>query len=243
MSAPSVSISLSVLDWSVRYCIGYPSDVRTGLSSTLAQPRRRAARLASAPVILEAATTLFLRNGYLGTSVDDIAALAHVSKQTVYTHFADKEQLFAELVRGNISRVDAFLESVTAGLGETDSLQDALRAFARQHVRTVLLPEAVQLRRLVIGEAGRFPELARDYFERVPQRVIAALAEQLRRLAERRMLRMEDPVLAANHLAWLILGPPLDAAIFGAQTETAPDDLDRVADAAVDVFLRAYSRR
>src|SRR5262252_9709636 len=102
-----------------------------------AQPRRRAARLASAPVILEAAATLFLRNGYLGTSVDDIAALAHVSKQTVYTHFADKEQLFAALIRGNISRVDTFIESVTAVLGETNALQDDVRTFARRHVRAV----------------------------------------------------------------------------------------------------------
>ena len=207
----------------------------------LAQPRRRAARLASAPVILEAATTLFLRNGYLGTSVDDIAALAHVSKQTVYTHFADKEQLFAELIRGNIGRVDAFVESVTTRLGETNALEEDLRAFARRHVRAVIELEAVQLRRLVIGEAGRFPDLAREYYERVPQRVIAALAHQLRRLAERRLLRIEDPALAANHLAWLILGPPLDAAMFRADDKAyAADDLDRLADAAVAVFLGAY---
>jgi TetR/AcrR family transcriptional repressor of mexJK operon len=207
----------------------------------VAQPRRRAARLASAPVILEAATTLFLRNGYLGTSVDDIAALAHVSKQTVYTHFADKEQLFAELIRGNISRVDGFIQSVTAGLGETNALEDDLRTFARKHVRAVVLPEAVRLRRLVIGEAGRFPDLAREYYERVPQRVISALAQQLQRLAERGLLRIEDPSLAANHLAWLILGPPLDAAVFGADVQgTRFNDLDRLADAAVDAFLAAY---
>jgi TetR/AcrR family transcriptional repressor of mexJK operon len=209
--------------------------------ATLAQPRRRAARLASAPAILDAATTLFLRNGYLGTSVDDIAALAHVSKQTVYTHFADKEQLFAELVRGNIARVDTFIQSVTDRLGQTNALEDDLRAFARQHVRAVLLPEAVQLRRLVIGEAGRFPALAREYYERVPRRVIVALAEQLRRLAERGLLAIQDAGIAANHLAWLILGPPLDAAVFGADgSGYAPDALDRLADAAVDVFLAAY---
>jgi TetR/AcrR family transcriptional regulator, mexJK operon transcriptional repressor len=209
--------------------------------SDLIQPKRRAARLASAPVILEAASTLFLRNGYLGTSVDDIAALARVSKQTVYTHFADKEQLFAELVRGNISRVDAFIESVTAELGETNAVEDALRAFAKRHVRTVVQPEAVQLRRLMIGEAGRFPDLAREYYTRVPQRVIAALAAQLQRLTERRLLRVADPLLAANHLAWLILGMPLDAAMFGADGgQSTPTDLDRLADAAVDVFLAAY---
>jgi TetR/AcrR family transcriptional regulator, mexJK operon transcriptional repressor len=213
----------------------------TRSATDLVQPRRRAARLASGPVILEAAATLFLRNGYLGTSVDDIAALAHVSKQTVYTHFADKEQLFAELIRGNISRVDAFVESVTAGLGETNALEDDLRAFARRHVRTVLLPEAVQLRRLVIGETGRFPQLAREYYERAPQRVITALAQQLARLAERGLLRIDDPSLAANHLAWLILGSPLDAAMFGlGDAGGAAEDLDRVADAAVEVFLAAY---
>jgi len=207
-----------------------------------ARPRRRAARLASGPVILEAATTLFLRNGYLGTSVDDIAAQAHVSKQTVYTHFADKEQLFAELIRGNIARVDTFVESVTAGLGETHALEADLRAFARRHVRAVVLPEAVQLRRLVIGEAGRFPDLAREYYERVPQRVVAALAVQLGRLAERCLLRIPDPLAAANHLAWLILGPPLDAAMFGGADgkSPTPDALDRSADVAVDVFLAAY---
>jgi len=206
-----------------------------------AQPRRRAARLASAPVILEAATTLFLRSGYLGTSVDDIAALARVSKQTVYTHFADKEQLFAELIRGNISRVDAFIESATAALGETSALEADLRAFARRHVRTALQPEAVQLRRLVIGEAGRFPDLAREYYERVPQRVVAALAQQLARLAERGLLSVPAPLMAANHLAWLILGAPLDAAMFGAEFNAyAPNDLDSVADAAVAAFLAAY---
>jgi TetR/AcrR family transcriptional repressor of mexJK operon len=210
-------------------------------SPTAPQPRRRAARLASAPAILEAATTLFLRNGYLGTSVDDIAALAHVSKQTVYTHFADKEQLFAELVRGNISRVDTFIESVTAGLGETTSVEDHLRAFARRHIRAVLQPEAVQLRRLVIGEAGRFPDLAREYYERVPQRVIAALATQLQRLTERGLLRVEDPLLGAKHLAWLVLGTSLDAAMFRVDSEGSTlADLDHQADRAVAVFLAAY---
>jgi TetR/AcrR family transcriptional repressor of mexJK operon len=213
----------------------------TRSSTDLGRPKRRAARLASGPVILEAATTLFLRNGYLGTSVDDIAAQAHVSKQTVYTHFADKEQLFAELIRSNIGRVDSFIESVTAGLGETNALEEDLRDFARRHVRAVVLPEAVQLRRLVIGEAGRFPDLAREYYERVPQRVVAALAEQLGRMAERGLLYIADPSAAANHLAWLILGPPLDAAMFGADGKNAgPDALDRSADMAVDVFLAAY---
>ena len=53
--------------------------------------------------IVEAATTAFLRNGYLGTSMDEIAALAGVSKQTVYKHFADKERLFSEIVISTVN--------------------------------------------------------------------------------------------------------------------------------------------
>jgi TetR/AcrR family transcriptional regulator, mexJK operon transcriptional repressor len=192
---------------------------------------------------MDAATRLFLRNGYVGTSIDDIAALAHVSKQTVYTHFADKEQLFTELVRGNSGRVDDFVQALAATLQDTQDLEADLRALARRYVTSVIQPQALQLRRLVIGEAGRFPELARTYYERVPQQVIAALAAQLQQLAQRGLLRVDDPRLAANHLAWLILGAPLDESMFRADAaKYSAAELERLADAAVDVFLAAYGQ-
>ena len=101
---------------------------------------RRAGRLASRGVIIEAATTLFLRNGYLGTSMDDVAALASVSKQTVYTHFADKEQLFTELVRGNLERVEGFVDTLTRVLQDTTDLKVDLRLLARSYLKTVIQP-------------------------------------------------------------------------------------------------------
>ena len=69
--------------------------------------------------ILDAATTLFLRNGYLGTSMDEIAALARVSKQTVYKHFADKESLFAAIVAAAVDAAgDPVLEEADGARGE-----------------------------------------------------------------------------------------------------------------------------
>jgi TetR/AcrR family transcriptional repressor of mexJK operon len=199
--------------------------------------------MASAGVIRDAATSLFLRRGYLGTSMEEIATLAGVSKQTVYTHFADKETLFTDLIQGATDRVDVFVEHLTAVLPDTDDVVADLRQVARRYLAQVLQPELLQLRRLVIGESGRFPELARTYYERAPERTLAALASCFGLLAERGLLRLDDPSVAAGHFAYLVLGAPLDRAMFcGTDGEPAPD-LERHADEAVRVFLARYGTR
>ena len=206
-----------------------------------ARPRKRAGRLASRGVILQAATTLFLRNGYLGTSMDDIAALARVSKQTVYTHFTDKQALFTQLVLGNIEVVERLIPTLTRQLENTTDLEHDLCEVARGHLRAVLQPQVLQLRRLVIAEASRFPELARTYYERVPERVFAALASGLERLGERGLLRIDDAQLAAHHFVWLALATPLDKAMFwGDSMKLTAAEIERFADTAVPVFLSAY---
>lgn len=202
---------------------------------------RRARRLGSGDAIREAAAAIFLEKGYQSTSMDDIAAAAHISKQTIYTHFSDKETLFADLVLGNTDPVEAFIADITRTVHEAESLDAGLSEVARSYLRVVARPQVLRLRRLVIGEAGRFPELARTYYERVPQRVYTALGELMKTLSDEGRLRLSDPDLAASHFAWLILGVPLDRGMFYGPDETMTDgELDRLADAAVDVFMAAY---
>jgi TetR/AcrR family transcriptional repressor of mexJK operon len=189
---------------------------------------------------MEAATTLFLRNGYQGTSMDEIAALAAVSKQTVYKHFADKERLFSDITLGITTNAEDFTNTVTVMLDGTDDLERDLRDLARRYIASVMQPQVLRLRRLVIGEAGRFPELARTYYQRAPERVLATLAACMERLAARGLLRLDDPLLAANHFAFLVLSP-MDRAMFSGDDQLpAPAELDRLADAGVRVFLAAY---
>jgi TetR/AcrR family transcriptional repressor of mexJK operon len=202
---------------------------------------RRAPRLASGGAIREAAARLFLEKGYQGTSMDEIAAAARISKQTIYTHFPSKEQLFADLVLGNTERVEEFADGLIRTFRGTDDLEDGLRRVARLYAGLVIQPEVLALRRLVLAEASRFPDLARSYYERVPGRVYGVLASLLGELADAGTLRVDDPRLAAQHFAWLVLGVPLDRGMFLPAAEASGGmRVEELADAAVRVFLAAY---
>jgi TetR/AcrR family transcriptional regulator, mexJK operon transcriptional repressor len=107
----------------------------------------------------------------------------------------------------------------------------------------VMQPRILQLRRLVIGEAGRFPELGRTFYEQGPGRTIAALATVFERLADRGVLQAGDPLLAAAHFNWLVMSIPLNRAMLLGDDETpATAELNRYADAGVRAFLAAYAR-
>ncbi|MFC0106787.1 TetR/AcrR family transcriptional regulator [Kibdelosporangium aridum] len=192
-------------------------------------------------LIMEAATTLFLRNGYQGTSMDEVAALAAVSKQTVYKNFTDKEGLFSEIIMSVATTVDAFIKLIGDKLHNTENLAQDLPVLARQYLHSVMRPQVLQMRRLLVGEAARFPELARTYYERAPERVLTALAPELKHLDERGLLRVPDPPLAAKHFAFLVLGVALDKSMFFGDTPAFTDEeLDHLADEGVRVFLAAY---
>ena len=93
-------------------------------------------------------------------------------------------------------------------LSDAGDVEHDLRGFARRQLRAVMKPRLLQLRRLVIGEAARFPQLGRLFYERGPGRTIDALATIFERLASRGALELDDPHLAAAHFNWLVMSTP-----------------------------------
>ena len=197
--------------------------------------------------IVAAALDLFLSQGYQATRTEQIAAGAAVSKQTVYNQFGDKKTLFRDIVLGVTATADAFAVELAGALTAVSAPADvepALRSLARRYLVAVMNPQVLALRRLVISEALRLPELAAAYYERAPARVLAALADQLGRLADRGLLSVADPTRAAGDFAFLLLGRSLDEGMFRSREQ--PPTTSEVADAAdhaVDVFLAAYLPR
>jgi AcrR family transcriptional regulator len=208
------------------------SGERTGETRTASKRR----------LILEAARTVFFANGYRGTSMDEVAALAGVSKQTIYKQFVDKERLFREIVTTTVDEVaDPVYDEVLA-VRDSGDVEADLRDVARRQLASVMgQPMLLQLRRLVIGEAGRFPELGKTFYERGPGRTIEALATSFAKLADRGLLTIPDPLLAAQHFNWLVMSIPLNQAmLLGTDGLENRKELDRLADEGVRVFLAAY---
>jgi TetR/AcrR family transcriptional regulator, mexJK operon transcriptional repressor len=194
--------------------------------------------------ILSAGRDLFLGNGYQGTSVDQIAASAEVSKQTVYKHFGDKHELLLAIVNDALeSSVTPVLERIHA-LADTADLEGDLTALAADYLRAVLQEPVVQLRRLVVGEANRVPELAQLYYDKAPARTLAAFAEAFSTLHDRGLLRVPEPSVAAEHFAFLVVGRSIDQALFNGGPQVLDGiDVDAYVRSAVQVFLAGYGPR
>lgn len=202
------------------------------------EPGGRSARKHQA--ILEAATAVFMAKGYAGTSMDDIAKLAAVSKQTVYKHFADKEKLFAAIVLATTGRVETMIDLVADIPTDEDALEENLLRLARQFLTSLTHPQVLQLRRLIIANADTFPDLGAAWYEQGFERILATLATTFQRLADQGLLRIDDPLLAANHFSGMLLWIPVNKAMFHGGPQHTQAELDHYADEGVRVFLAAY---
>ena len=181
------------------------------------------------------------RRGYLGTSIDQIAARAGVSKPTVYRFFADKEALLEAIVLGTLDRAGDPFRAKLPGLTGSENLAADLQKLARSYIAMITQPSVLQLRRLVIGASHQLPELARAYYDRAHEQTLRALADAFRQLANRGLLRIDDPLLAASHFAFLVVGRVLDKSFFYRDAPFSRRELNAQANAGVQAFLRAYA--
>ena len=193
--------------------------------------------------ISSAANELFLVEGFAGTSMESVAARARVSKPTLYNHFADKQELFAAIVRELVCGLTEPLCEQLLALPDGEAEQH-LRGVAELLLAAAMQPRRVQLRRLVISEAARFPELAREYDELGPQRTTAAVARTFKRLANREQLRLAHPRRAAAQFISLVLAGPLERVMLGGEGRPPKrKELRRHADQATRLFVSAYGAR
>jgi TetR/AcrR family transcriptional regulator, mexJK operon transcriptional repressor len=191
-------------------------------------------------VILDAATTVFSEKGFVGANLDEVVAAASVSKQTLYKYFTDKASLFREIVLAIGDQVDGpFLDLPEPAAIE--DVEDWIQTLALRFSRAVMDPKVQRIRRLVIAEAPRFPDVATAYWERGFHRVISTVAEHFQGLADAGKLQVTDPMAAAQHFAGLLLWIPSNRTMFSGRPDVVTaDELEGYARAGAVAFLRAY---
>jgi AcrR family transcriptional regulator len=190
--------------------------------------------------ILDAAADVFCREGFGGASIDEIAAVACVSRQTVYNHYREKETLFMAVVDDVMTRANAMLFSILATFPDKSChLEDDLTAFSmRLSKNCICNHDGKFLRRLVQIEGERYPHLFESWRQQGPLKITGALAALLARLSHSGGLEIDDFDLAARQ--FLALGSA-DIQMLTLLGETPSDaQLESAARNAVRTFLRAY---
>lgn len=187
--------------------------------------------------VIEGARTVFLRDGFEGASVDDIAAEAGVSKATLYSYFPDKRVLFIEVAKGECQRQADEAEALVA---LTAPPEIVLPVAARRIVDFFLTEFGRSTFRICVAEAERFPELGQEFYATGPGLLNERISAYLTGAVERGELVIEDIPLAASQFAELCKADIFPCVCFGIKRDYSEADRARVANGAVEMFLARY---
>ena len=187
--------------------------------------------------VLCGARDVFLRDGYEGASVDEIARTASVSKATLYSYFPDKSILFLEVAKTECLRQ---ADQATA-VWDTEAPPRHVLTQAAGHMLGFFLSDfGLQVYRIVVAELGRFPSLGREFYEAVPMQVRQTMMAYFRRAIARGELEIDDLELAADQFTELCKASLHAQFILGVKSRATEAEIDRVIEGAVDMFLARY---
>ena len=187
--------------------------------------------------VLTGARDVFLRDGFEGASVDDIARAAGVSKATLYSYFPDKRLLFMEMAKVECARqADHVMDTVDLEL----PIDQVLRHVCAEIVALIMSDFGRSIFRICVGESTRFPELGREFYASGPEMGRTRLSELLQCGIDTGQLAIDDLPLAADQLAELCKADLFDRMMFNITDTFTEVETSRVINGAVDMFMARY---
>jgi len=187
--------------------------------------------------VLEGARAVFMRDGFEGASVDEIAREAGVSKATLYSYFPDKRLLFMEVAKTECRRQSA-MAIATIDMAQPPAV--VLHHAGTHMIRFFLSDFGQKVFRICVAETDRFPELGGEFYESGPALVEVTLCHYFDLAIARGELRIDDRVLAAHQFAELCKAQLFARLVFGVQSRFSTDEIDRVISSAVEMFVARY---
>ncbi|MCY2990168.1 MAG: TetR/AcrR family transcriptional regulator [Planctomycetota bacterium] len=189
--------------------------------------------------VLAGAKAAFLELGYEGTSVDELARRAGISKATLYSHFVDKEAVFRAFINAECQEQVARMFTIEPS-GETPA--EVLLRVASSYIECLVSPFAMDFFRLVVAECQRFSDIGREFFDSGPDIAIRRLAQFLTAADARGELHVANPELAAHQFTSLCKAELFYKRLLGVKSIASPSEIQRAAKEAVATFLKAYGR-
>lgn len=125
---------------------------------------------------LEAATDVFLEQGFEAASVNEVVRRAGGSLATLYSQFRNKDGLFLAVIEETTAR---FAAGMLAAIDQSIPLEKGLQEIGEQFVISLLQPRSLAFFRIMVGEGRKFPDLMTRFVEVGPERVRAAVAEYI----------------------------------------------------------------
>lgn len=187
-----------------------------------ARPKHRRRKDARPAEIMAAALTLFSERGFAATRLDDVAEAAGVSKATIYLYFDSKADLFKAMVREFASpRIGAVETMIDEFEGPS---ADLIRRLIDVFAGIVTVPELRAIVKVVLSEAGNFPDIAAFYRDEIALRGLGNIARIIRRGIDRGEFRRCNPVATAQSIVFPVIMNALAREIFGAMPEFDPDE-------------------
>ena len=207
--------------------------IAISLVSTSPRPERKKSPAKTA-AILESAMSEFLANGYASTSMDRIAASAGVSKATVYSHFQDKSSLFSAIIQ---HLANESFQTIFEPDGEQPLQGDPHRVL-KELAQKILTkaehnPRGCEFMRLIIGESGRFPELAQPYVTSVAKPLLENLTGYFQTYPE---LNIRDPEATARVFVGTLVYFVMVQQILGGET-IIPIERKRIVTTLVNLII------
>ncbi len=177
-------------------------------------------------LIIEAAALEFQAKGYAGSGMNAVAQGSGVSTKTLYRLFPTKADLFTSVIA---DRIGLFMLEIEDDVVGPLDLEPALRRILVAFGNLTLSAEVIAINRLVIGECGRFPEIATAFYKTAILQTQGALEAWIGKQCQRGLIKLENPAIAVGMLRGMMAMEPQRSAMMG---QRGPADAAEIAERA-----------
>jgi len=187
--------------------------------------------------VLDGAREVFLRDGFEGASVDEIARESGVSKATLYSYFPDKRLLFIEVATAQCRQQ---ADEAVLMIDMNRPPQEVLAQAGQKFLNFLYSDFGQRIFKICVAESDRFPELGRQFYHSGPMIMRRVMTDYLSAARDRGELRIDDMDLAADQFAELCKADLWPKLVFGLKSSFSDAEIARVVDGAVQTFMARY---